>query len=94
MKGYQMTELVARRTELKKVNGDVFRLIDRTPDNCWIMAHWIRLQSLETVKDQVLAPGIYEQLSFYQLHKRNNDKWKVKMFNDEARARNWLLILP
>ena len=133
------------RTELKKTNGDVFLIIDRMPDNAWILAHWIGLQNLETVMQggtfyadmlkkqpcdkllnsheeligpwdiandwivqkwtplvqslglrfmaQVLAPGIYGQMSFHQLHQRISDKWEIKMFPDEASARDWLLTL-
>ena len=134
------------RIELKKVNGDVFLEVERMPDNSYILAHWIGLQSLETVKQggtyyaemlknqpcpkllnsheeligpwniandwivqewtpkvqalglrymaQVLAPGVYGQLSFHQLHQRISDKLEIKMFNDKASAREWLLSLP
>jgi hypothetical protein len=132
--------------ELKKANGDVFLVVERMPDNAYILAHWIGLQTLETVMQggnyytdmikkqpctkllnsheeligpwniandwivkewtpkvqslglrymaQVLAPGVYGQLSFHQLHQRISDKWEIKMFDKEAAAREWLLSLP
>ena len=36
-------------TELKKANGDVFLIAERMPDNCYIHARWIGMQTLETV---------------------------------------------
>ena len=133
------------RTELKKDNGDVFLLTERMPDNSYILAHWIGLQTLETVKRggnfyiemlkkqpcpkllnsheeligpwnvandwivqdwtpkvqalglrimaQVLAPGVYGQMSFHQLHQRISDKWEIKMFDKESVARDWLISL-
>ncbi|WP_170252645.1 hypothetical protein [Adhaeribacter aerolatus] len=38
------------RTELKKASGDVFLVAERMPNNTYILAHWIGLQTLETVK--------------------------------------------
>lgn len=134
------------RTELKKDNGDVFLVAERMPDNSYILAHWVGLQTLETVvrggsfyvqmlkeqhcpkllnsheeligpwnvandwivqewtptvqalglrtMAQVLAPGVYGQLSFHQLHQRISDKWEIKMFDKESAARDWLISLP
>jgi hypothetical protein len=134
------------RTELRKTNGDVFLEVERMPDNAYILAQWIGLQTLETVKQggifytqmikqhpcpkllnsheeligpwnvandwiveewtprvqalglrymaQVLAPGVYGQMSFHQLHQRISNKWEIKMFDKVAAAREWLLSLP
>ncbi|WP_205504594.1 hypothetical protein [Rufibacter psychrotolerans] len=38
------------KIELKKPNGDVFLIAERAPDNAYIHAHWIGIQTLETVK--------------------------------------------
>lgn len=38
------------RTELKKANGDVFLIAERMPDNAYIHARWIGMQTLETVQ--------------------------------------------
>ena len=38
------------KTELKKANGDVFLIAERMPDNAYIHARWIGMQTLETVK--------------------------------------------
>ena len=40
---------------------------------------------------QVLAPGIYGQMSFHQLHQRIGNLLEVKMFDSEERAEEWLL---
>ena len=134
------------KTELRKANGDVFLVAERMPDNAYILAHWVGLQTLETVRQggtyyiemlkkqpcakllnsheeligpwniandwivqewtpkvqalglhymaQVLAPGVYGQMSFHQLHQRISDKWEIKMFENEVSAREWLLALP
>ena len=36
-------------TELKKANGDVFLIAERMPDNSYIHARWIGMQTLDTV---------------------------------------------
>ncbi|ALJ01041.1 hypothetical protein [Rufibacter tibetensis] len=38
------------KTELKKPNGDVFLIAERAPDNSYIHAQWIGIQTLDTVK--------------------------------------------
>ena len=43
---------------------------------------------------QVLAKGVYGQMSFQQLHQRIGDMLEIKMFDDEASAREWLESLP
>lgn len=42
---------------------------------------------------QVLAPGIYGQMSFHQLHQRIGDMLEVKLFDNEEKARSWLLSI-
>jgi len=39
------------KTELRKDNGDVFLEIERQPDNSYVFANWIGLQSVETVQE-------------------------------------------
>lgn len=36
-------------TELKKANGDVFLIAERMPDNSYIHARWIGMQTMDTV---------------------------------------------
>jgi hypothetical protein len=131
------------RTEFKKANGDIYLIAERMPDNSYIHARWIGIQTLETVMEggkfylkmllekpcekllndhheligpwnvanewivnewtpkvrmmglhymaQVMAPGIYGQMSFQQLHQRIDDKFEIMMFNDEVTASMWLL---
>jgi hypothetical protein len=43
---------------------------------------------------QVLAPGVYGQMSYHQLHSRIEDKLEIRMFGDERSARLWLQQLP
>jgi hypothetical protein len=46
------------KIELKKANGDVFLEARRMPDNSFILANWIGIQSLETMVvggNQILA---------------------------------------
>ncbi|MBC3542191.1 hypothetical protein ACFSC6_13395 [Rufibacter sediminis] len=38
------------KVELKKPNGDVFLIAERTHDNAYIHAHWIGIQTPDTVK--------------------------------------------
>ncbi|WP_207434417.1 hypothetical protein [Sabulibacter ruber] len=38
------------KVELKKPNGDVFLIAERAPDNSYIHAQWIGIQTLDTVK--------------------------------------------
>ena|SRR6478736_3584915 len=130
------------RTELRKANGDVFLIAERMPDNSYIHARWIGVQSLETVMRggelyinmllenpcekllndhseligpwlvatdwiaqewtpkvralglkymaQVLAPGIYGQLSFHELHQRIDHDFSITMFDDAFSAQHWL----
>ncbi|PSR56260.1 hypothetical protein AHMF7605_23540 [Adhaeribacter arboris] len=134
------------KIELKKENGDVFLIAERMPDNSYVLAQWIGIQTLDTVRQggnhyikmlqnqpcakllnshaeligpwtvandwivqvwtpkvqalglrymaQVLAPGVYGQMSFHQLHQRLSNTWEIKMFDDEPSARDWLLSLP
>lgn len=37
------------RKEFRKANGDVFLIAERMPDNAYIHARWIGIQSIETV---------------------------------------------
>ena len=64
--------------------------------NDWIVQEWTpKVQALGfRFMAQVLAPGVYGHLSFHQLHQRISDKCKIKMFDKEAPAREWLLSLP
>jgi hypothetical protein len=61
--------------------------------NDWIVQFWkpeameLGLQHLS----QVLAPGIYGQMSFHQLHQQISDKFEIKMFEEVALALEWLL---
>jgi hypothetical protein len=132
--------------EFKKDNGDVFLIAERMPDNAYIHAQWIGIQTLNTIQEggnyyvdlltqqpcpkllnnhqeligpwniatdwiekewtpkvralglqymaQVLAPGIYGQMSFHQLHQRIDDQLEIRMFGDLRSARQWLLQLP
>jgi hypothetical protein len=62
----------------------------------WAELHWtprVRALGLQYMA-QVLAPGIYGQMSFHQLHPRIKDKLEISMFGDERSARQWLLQLP
>lgn len=64
--------------------------------NDWIVAEWTP-KAIELglrYMAQVLAPGIYGQTSFHLLHQRIGDYLEIKMFDDEASAREWLLSLP
>jgi hypothetical protein len=134
------------RTALRRDNGEVFVVFERMPGNTFILAQWVGMQSLETVRQggtyfihmlqqqacpkllnshkdligtwtmatewaevdwtpqvralglrymaQVLAPGVYGQMSYHQLHPRIEDKLEIRMFGDERSARQWLLQLP
>jgi hypothetical protein len=63
--------------------------------NDWIVEEWTpRVRALGlTHLAQVLAPGIYGQMSWHQLHQRIDDRFEIKLFDDEAAARSWLLGL-
>jgi hypothetical protein len=43
---------------------------------------------------QVLAPGVYGQMSFHQLHQRIDNQFEIRMFHDLPSAHHWLLQLP
>ncbi len=127
----------------KKANGDVFLIAERMPDNAFIHARWIGVQTLESIKQggnhylnmlreqpcskllndhteligpwimandwisnewtpkvrelglafmaQVMAPGIYGQMSFHDLHQRIENDLEIQMFEHEIPAREWLL---
>ncbi|RNI29035.1 hypothetical protein [Rufibacter latericius] len=131
------------KVELKKPNGDVFLIAERTQNNEYIHAQWVGIQTLDTVMQggthyikmlqeqpcprllnnhkeligpwnvandwivqfwtpkvmelglqymsQVLAPGIYGQMSFHQLHQHIGDKFQIKMFEEVAPALDWLM---
>jgi hypothetical protein len=64
--------------------------------NDWIVEHWtpkVRALGLRYMA-QVLAPGVYGQMSFHQLHQRIDDFFEIKMFENEEAAKEWLLQLP
>lgn len=64
--------------------------------NDWIVEEWtpkIRQLGLRYFA-QVMAPGVYGQMSFQQLHQRIDDEFEIKMFDTEAAAREWLISLP
>lgn len=64
--------------------------------NDWIVQEWtpkVRALGLRYMA-QVLAYGVYGQMSFYQLHQRIDDQFEIKMFENEEAARDWLLQLP
>ena len=61
--------------------------------NDWISQRWIP-QAIELgmrYMAQVLAPGIYGQMSFHQLHQRIGDLLEVKLFDSEEQAKEWLM---
>jgi hypothetical protein len=43
---------------------------------------------------QVLAPGVYGQMSFHQLHQRIGNDFEIRMFETEPEAKEWLMSLP
>ncbi|RDC65021.1 hypothetical protein [Adhaeribacter pallidiroseus] len=64
--------------------------------NDWIVQAWtprVRALGLRYMA-QVLAPGVYGQMSFHQLHQRISNVWEIKMFDDEPSAQDWLLSVP
>lgn len=64
--------------------------------NDWILQEWtprVMRWGLHYLA-HVLAPGVYGQMSFQQLHQRIEDKFEIKMFETEAEAEKWLLDLP
>ncbi|WP_026463898.1 hypothetical protein [Adhaeribacter aquaticus] len=64
--------------------------------NDWITQEWtpkVRALGLHYLA-QVLAPGIYGQMSFHQLHERIDNHFEIYLFNDERSAKEWLLSLP
>lgn len=61
----------------------------------WIAQEWtpkVRALGLRYMA-QVLAPGIYGQLSFHELHQRIDDEFIITMFDDTASAKAWLAEL-
>ncbi|GAA4300324.1 hypothetical protein [Nibribacter koreensis] len=61
--------------------------------NDWITKEWTPLVMQLGLKymSQVLAPGIYGQMSFHQLHQQIGDQFEIKMFDEEKPALEWLL---
>jgi hypothetical protein len=60
--------------------------------NDWIVSAWtprVRALGLHYLA-QVLAPGIYGQMSFHQLHQKIDDQFEIKLFDDEVSAQEWL----
>ncbi|WP_242927309.1 hypothetical protein [Pontibacter vulgaris] len=64
--------------------------------NDWITTEWTpKAVSLGLrYMAQVLAPGVYGQMSFHQLHQRIGDLLEIKMFDTNEDAEQWLLNLP
>ncbi|SIT93441.1 hypothetical protein [Pontibacter indicus] len=62
----------------------------------WISNEWMPLAISLGLRymPQVLAKGVYGQMSFHQLHQRIGDMLEIKMFETEAEAREWLHSLP
>jgi len=63
--------------------------------NEWIVQHWTpRVMELGLqYMSQVLAPGVYGQMSFHQLHQHIGDKFQIKMFEEVPPALDWLLTV-
>ncbi|MGV3541047.1 MAG: hypothetical protein ACO1OQ_14625 [Rufibacter sp.] len=61
--------------------------------NDWIVSYWTpRVMELGLrYLSQVLAPGVYGQMSFHQLHQHIGDKFEIKMFDKVEPALQWLL---
>ncbi|WP_153042178.1 hypothetical protein [Rufibacter roseus] len=61
----------------------------------WIVSYWTpKVMELGLrFMAQVLAPGVYGQMSFHQLHQHISDKFEIKMFDDVAPAKEWLLTV-
>ena len=64
--------------------------------NDWISSYWTPTAVSLGLRymAQVLARGVYGQMSFQQLHQRIGNMLEIKMFDNEAAAKEWLLSLP
>lgn len=61
--------------------------------NDWITQRWTP-QAIELgmrYMAQVLAPGIYGQMSFHQLHQRIGNSLEIRLFETEEKASEWLM---
>jgi hypothetical protein len=64
--------------------------------NEWIAEVWTPriMQAGLRYFAQVLAPGIFGQLSMQDLHQRISDQFEIKMFDQLEDAQAWLRSLP
>ncbi|GAB3582395.1 hypothetical protein [Hymenobacter daeguensis] len=80
-----------------KLLNDHRELIGRfTEANQWIAEVWTPriMQAGLRYFAQVLAPGVFGQMSMQDLHLRISDQFEIKMFDQLAEAEAWLNSLP
>lgn len=80
-----------------KLLNDHRELIGRFTDaNQWIAEVWTPriMQAGLRYFAQVLAPGVFGQMSMQDLHLRISDQFEIKMFDQLAEAEAWLNSVP
>jgi hypothetical protein len=80
-----------------KLLNDHRELIGRFTDaNQWIAEVWTPriMQAGLRYFAQVLAPGVFGQMSMQDLHLRISDQFEIKMFDQLPEAEAWLNSLP
>ncbi len=80
-----------------KLLNDHRELVGRFVDaNQWIAEVWTPriMQAGLRYFAQVLAPGVFGQMSMQDLHLRISDQFEIKMFDQLADAEAWLNSLP
>jgi hypothetical protein len=80
-----------------KLLNDHRELVGRFVDaNEWVAQVWTPriMQAGLRYFAQVLAPGVFGQLSMQDLHQRISDQFEIKMFEHLADAEDWLRSLP
>ncbi|NEM97270.1 hypothetical protein [Pontibacter burrus] len=62
----------------------------------WISTYWTPAAVTLGLRymAQVLAPGVYGQMSFHQLHQHIGNLLEIKIFENEKEAIDWLTSLP
>lgn len=80
-----------------KLLNDHRELVGRfTEANEWIAEVWTPriMQAGLRYFAQVLAPGVFGQMSMQDLHVRISDQFEIKLFDQLAEAEAWLNSLP
>lgn len=80
-----------------KLLNDHRELVGRFTDaNQWIAEVWTPLIMQAGLRyfAQVLAPGVFGQMSMQDLHLRISDQFEIKMFDQLAEAEAWLNSVP